>query len=216
MSRKDEQTNTSKFLEFSEEINNKNLSEAIHIPRLATLCDDPVGLTCSMDAAKRWGKAQKIYPFDSFEKACKATKDGQVDAFLVPAAYPRLNTFIMDNRIQVKHVFVMKIPALVFAGLSGCTSSFEKIYHHPAVTPLLTELDVTWNAALTATSNSDACRLVIASGRNTACVTNALCAKHFNLQILKILRSGILMPWICFEKLPDVISDMFSIKNSYA
>ena len=66
------------------------------IGRLATLCDDPIGLTCSIDVARRWGGAKEVAPFASFEAASAAVKEGVADAFLVPGAYPHLNGFIMD------------------------------------------------------------------------------------------------------------------------
>ena len=43
--------------------------------RVGTLCDDPVGLTCSFDAAKRWGKATVIEPYATFEAAALAVKE---------------------------------------------------------------------------------------------------------------------------------------------
>lgn len=174
------------------------------IERLATLCDDPVGLTCSMDVARRWGFAKEVTPYASFEAASFAVKEGLADAFLVPGAYPRLNAFIMDAELNAAKTFIMKIPALVLACLPDqIDSKFHTIFHHPAVTPLLAEIDMPWDSAIHASSNSEACRMLLARPTPSACVTNALCAAHFKLKTLKELRSGIAMPWICFEKKPS-------------
>lgn len=172
------------------------------IQRLGTLGDDAIGLTCSMDVARRWGGAQTIEPFSSFEKASHAVKQGHVDAFLVPGAYPRLNAFIMDSALTTSDTFVMEIPSLVLCiAANAVAKDVQYIFHHPATTALLPEVDILWKEAVHASSNVEACRCLLDSPENSACVTNSLCANHFNLKIIQTLRQGIFMPWICFKKL---------------
>lgn len=172
------------------------------IQRLGTLGDDPIGLTCSMDVARRWGCARTIEPFSSFEKASHAVKQGHVDAFLVPGAYPSLNAFIMDSALMASDTFVMAIPSLVLCVAANATvQNVQYIFHHPATTALLPEVEILWKEAVHASSNVEACRNLLDSPENSACVTNLLCANHFNLKIIQTLRQGISMPWICFKKL---------------
>lgn len=179
-----------------------NLTDCnFQVDRLGTLCDDPIGLTCSMDAARRWGKARKILPFKSFEEAAETLKQGLLDAILVPGAYPKINTLIMDSNLKAGQVFIQKIPSLVLA--SKCCSDvtgFDKVFHHSAVAPLLNEIAFSWRHALTATSNSEACRMHLASASSSVCITNSLCADYFELTVMQILRLGISMPWVCFER----------------
>jgi hypothetical protein len=171
------------------------------IGRLATLCDDPIGLTCSIDVARRWGGAKEVAPFASFEAASAAVKEGVADAFLVPGAYPHLNGFIMDSELSAFQAFIMTIPPLVLATRRAQEGrAFQTLFHHPAVAPLLAEISIPWESAVHAPSNSEACRMLLANPDSSACVTNALCADHFELRTLKELRNGISMPWICFEK----------------
>lgn len=171
------------------------------IPKLGTLCDDPIGLTCSMHIARQWGGAETIEPFDTFEYACAAVKDRRIDAFLVPAAYPRLNAFIMDAELVVFDTFVMSIPALVLAtSIENTTRGVDFLFHHPAVATLLSEIDLPYRKAIEVSSNVDACRKHIEHVHNSACITNALCVEHFNMRVVQTLRDGISMPWICFRR----------------
>lgn len=154
-----------------------------------------------MDAARRWGKTREIFPFKSFEEAADALKQGCLDAILVPGAYPKINAFIMDSELRAVKVFIQKIPALVSACKGSVTATaFNNIFHHSAVTPLLEELDCSWEKSTVASSNSEACRMHLTSSNSSSCITNALCAAHFELSILQVLRGGISMPWICFGK----------------
>lgn len=171
------------------------------IPKLGTLCDDPMGITCSMHIARQWGGAKTIEPFDTFEDACAAVKDKRIDAFLVPAAYPCLNAFIMDAELVVFDTFIMRIPALVLATSNeNTTRGVDFLFHHPAVAPLLSEMDLPYTKAIEVSSNVDACRKHMALVHNSACITNALCVEHFNMRVVQTLRDGICMPWICFRK----------------
>jgi hypothetical protein len=167
---------------------------------LGTLCDDPEGLTCSFDAARRWGRAREIRAFPSFEAAAESVKSGQTNACLVPAAYPSINPLIMDSDLTVVHVFRMKIPSLVLAAKnSGNHSKISTLIYHPAVRPLLNEVSASFEDTLEVSSNSIACVRLQESKLPSLCITNLLCADHFRLTIIQSLREGLIMPWICFS-----------------
>lgn len=179
-------------------------SKSTHFDKLSTLCDDPAGLTCSFHVAKNKNIAKEILGYPSFEEAAISVKENISNAFLVPGAYPKINTFIMDPQLVVKEVFIEKIPALVFATYNEEDFKEDEdivIYHHPAVTPLLSELNVNWTKTIHASSNSQACRLLIENPKNSRCITNQICVQHYKLKTIKILRTGIQMPWLCIEKI---------------
>lgn len=174
------------------------------IKRLGTLGDSSGDLTCSMHVARVWGRAEQIEPHSSFENAGLALKDGRVDAILVPGAYPRLGEFIMDAELAANETFVMRIPALVLAMKSGsATEHVAHLFHHPATASLLSETGLRWALAVPVSSNVEACRRLLDEDSAVACITNLLCAQHFGLAIVKTLRSGVLMPWICFGRTID-------------
>lgn len=157
--------------------------------RLATLGDEGAELTCSMHIARRWGGARETVGCASFEAARELLRTGQADALLVPAAYPRLNTFIMDAALSASQVFIMPIPALVLATGAGLAAPrLQQLIHHAAVAPLLPELGLSWAQARQAGSNAEACRLLLAAPEPSACITNALCAAHFGLNVVRELR----------------------------
>lgn len=167
--------------------------------RLATLGDEGAELTCSMHVARRWGGARETVGCASFEAARELLRTGQADALLVPAAYPRLNTFIMDAALRASQVFIMPIPALVLGTRAGpAAPRLQQLIHHAAVAPLLPELGLSWEQARQAGSNAEACRLLLAAPQPSACITNALCAAHFGLNVVRELRPNLAMPWICF------------------
>jgi prepilin-type N-terminal cleavage/methylation domain-containing protein len=172
---------------------------AVEKQRLATLGDDSAELTCSMHVARRWGGARETVGCSSVEAARELLRPGRADALLVPAAYPRLNTFIMDEALLASQVFIMPIPALVLATCTGpIAPRLQQLIHHAAVTPLLPELGLCWVQARQADSNAEACRLLQAAPEPSACITNALCAAHFGLNVVRELRPKLAMPWICF------------------
>ena len=50
-------------------------------------CDDPIGLTCSIDVARRWGGAKEVAPFASFE-AASAAEGGRRRRLSCPGRLP--------------------------------------------------------------------------------------------------------------------------------
>lgn len=168
---------------------------------LGTLCDEPNCLTCSFDAARRWNKARHLYPYRTFELAAEAVRSGEIEAFLVPGAYPQISYFIMDSALTVSDTFVMQIPPLVLVGVdSVAPRESDVLYHHPATTPLLSDIDIKYNTHEPVTSNSRACAALLEKPEHSVAITNRLCADHFRLNVYKTLRAGIQMPWICFVK----------------
>lgn len=168
---------------------------------VGTLCDEPDGLTCSIDAARRWGKAKQIMSYPSFEEAADHVRQGIISAVLVPCAYPRLNFFIMDNGLLVKELFSLKIPPLLLVGVEkDPPASVETLFLHPATFPLVSEIPILFQNHQFVSSNSQACTVLREASASAMAITNGLCASFYNLHIYKALRDGILMPFICFIK----------------
>jgi hypothetical protein len=165
---------------------------------IGTLGDD-TGLTCSMDAVKRWGKAGKIRGFESFEQAAESTKRGEIPAFVVPCAYPALHTFIMDAELTTAEIFIRRIPALVVVGTSPVPPKVDTVFHHPATEPLLAEIGIPFERHQPVSSNVKACEEAINTPGSLA-ITNMISAEHYNVQPIKILRQGIEMPWLCLKR----------------
>jgi hypothetical protein len=159
---------------------------------------DSTGLTCSMDAARRHYGPIQIVPFDRFELAAEATKRSVIESFLVPAAYPNTNRFIMDPELEVAEIFCARIPPLVVVGHSKLREAVS-VFHHPATAPLLTEVGIAYREAIPVTSNIEACKAARES-LNSIAITNALCSDHYEMLVLKVLRLGIKMPWIRFAR----------------
>jgi hypothetical protein len=169
--------------------------------KVGTLCDEPIGLTCSMDAARRWGKAKEILPFPTFEDAAEAVKHEAAAAMLVAGAYPFIRRFIMDIGLKAKEAFIQKIPALVLVGLAPAKPSHcNVLFHHPATDELLPEVQIDFEENLHVTSNSQACVKLLAHLGLSIAITNRLCADHYRLSIYKVLRESVAMPWVVFEK----------------
>lgn len=166
--------------------------------KVGTLGDE-TGQTCSMDAVRRWGQAREIIPFQTFELASRAAKAAHIDAFIVPAAYPGVNRFIMDPELEVTEAFVSRIPALVLVALREVESTVKRLFHHPATTPLIAELNCTANERVEVASNVEACAAAVRD-RDSIAITNSLCADYFKIPVRQVLREGLRMPWICLAK----------------
>jgi hypothetical protein len=172
---------------------------------VGTLCDEPTWLTCSYDAAWRWGRAKSIEPYDSFEAAAQAVKEGAISAFLVPCAYPTIGKFIMDAEFVVTDAPVIRIPSLVLVGTEDSLPSYAgTIFHHVATTPLLPEIPIPFGHDVLVSSNVRACTQLLEDPTQGLAITNSLCASFFHLHTLQVLREDMLMPFICFAKKSEV------------
>ncbi|ULO06222.1 hypothetical protein H1230_24780 [Paenibacillus sp. 19GGS1-52] len=168
---------------------------------LGTLGDNEGFLTCSMHIAKNLNNADTIVPYPLFEEAAKDLKSERISCLLVPGAYPKINSFIMDSELEVSESFVKKIPALVLSGFGGkCPENIDIIFHHPATTYLLSEITTSYKENIAVSSNPEGCRMVIKNINRSITITNQLCADHYGLTTYKVLRKGINMPWVCFIK----------------
>lgn len=168
---------------------------------IGTLCDEPNGLTCSYDVATRWGQADRVEPYPTFESAAADVREGKLPAFLVPAAYPQLHAFIMDANLVAEQIFIMQIPNLVLVGKTETPPRrVASLFHHPATASLIPALDVTIEAAHPVVSNSRACVELLDAAEPAIAITNALCATHYKLHVYATLRHGLRMPFVCFVR----------------
>lgn len=168
---------------------------------LGTLGDDEGFLTCSMHIAKKLHNADTIVPYPLFEEAAKDLKSERISCLLVPGAYPKINSFIMDSELEVSESFVRKIPALVLSGFEKKSPpNIDIIFHHPATAFLLSEVTTSYKENIAVSSNTESCKMVIENKNRSIAITNQLCADHYGLTTYKVLRKGINMPWVCFTK----------------
>lgn len=158
-------------------------------------------LSCSFQAAEEWGMAKEIRPFSTFEEAAKAVKRGEIQACLVPGAYPNIGLFIYDRDLQVRETFVATIAPMVLVGTERpAPASVRTIFLHPATAPLLNEVNITFENSSTVVSNCRACTALMASPLPAAAITTGLCARYFELPIYRVLRVGIRMPFVVFTR----------------
>jgi hypothetical protein len=166
---------------------------------LGTLGDENGFLTCSMHVARKIDKANLIKPYPHFEDGSADLKSGHISCLLVPGAYPKIGSFIMDSQLVVAETFVERIPSLVLCGVPPeCPREVNSIIHHPATTYLLRETEVAHQNCILASSNPEACRMLLRESRSAVAITNQPSAEFYDLAIYKVLREGIRMPWVCF------------------
>jgi prephenate dehydratase len=166
---------------------------------LGTLGDAEGYLTCSMHVARKIEKANLIRPYAQFEDGVVDLKSGNISCLLVPGAYPKIGSFIMDSQLEVAETFVERIPSLVLCGVADqCPAEASAVIHHPATTYLLPEIGVAYGESVPASSNPEACRMLLREPRAAVAITNQPSAEFYNLAIYKVLREGIRMPWVCF------------------
>lgn len=174
--------------------------------KLGTLGDNSGYLTCSMFVAHKKMPTYSIIPYPTFENAINALKCGEVSLVLVPSAYSLINRFIMDKKICVMKTFIEIIPPLVIVGKNfkkeGIMKDVTKIYLHEATISILNELKFESAPSICKVeSNIEACKFLLDDEDINSCaITNLLCAKYFDLNIIKTLRDGVKMPWVIFSK----------------
>lgn len=164
---------------------------------VATLDENPRGLTCSALAATAIAPKAELKACRSFEEAAAMVKAKKADAMFVPAAYPKLGSFLMDETMAAVAVFLFPIPALVLASVPGAlVGKIARLFHHPATTPLLPKAKVQPGELVPMSSNTAAAVCAVETGG--VCITNSACAAHFGLRVHQVLRSRRLMPFIVF------------------
>jgi hypothetical protein len=167
--------------------------------RIATLGDERTRLTCSLAIAEHHFPSATLVGANSFEAAALEMFAGRADAFLVPAAYPGLPAFLMDDRCVLRDVFREPIPQLVLVALQPNSKNAEVLFHHPATTSLLSKIPFPVRHAVHAESNETAVADMFAAGGNAAAITNALVASRSELACLMILRPASPMGWLLFD-----------------
>lgn len=170
--------------------------------KIGTLGKDAQDVTCSILAAKSLGDTVTIVAFKEFEMAADSLIDNNIDAMVVPGAYPKIGMFIMNERLVVKDVFTFIIPELVFASkFEICKNHYDILYNHPATNPLLSDIHHTkWNSQENVSSNTVACFNVMESEKCACAITNSACAEKYGLYIHQIIRKGINMPFVIFAR----------------
>lgn len=170
---------------------------------VATLADEPVGLTCSVAVASKHfrGLARKVHGFPSFESAASEVRQGRADALLVPAAYPEIRRFFFDSALRATSSFLAELPDMVLvASKAHEDDRYARLYHHPATQQLLDELPFIYDEAVPVSSNTAAAASLIADDENCLAITNRLVADHHELKPLRVLAHGESMAFIVFER----------------
>lgn len=169
---------------------------------IGTLGNSPNDVTCSVLAAKSLGGAFTIAAFSEFELAAESLICGNIDAMIVPGAYPKISSFIMNEHLIVTNVFTYIIPSLVFASkFMECKKKYDILYNHPATNHLLNDISNTmWKAQKNVSSNTVACLKVLEENGVSCAITNAACAKRYGLTIHQVVRDSINMPFVIFSK----------------
>ncbi|MFK0259470.1 hypothetical protein [Streptomyces sp. NPDC090445] len=143
---------------------------------------------------------------DTYEGCMEALSEGQVDLALVAHAYPRINAFYMNPRLEPAIVFRGNTPEYGLATRSDFDFDEDMLFRetvvsHPAPVPLLRyHFDRTVHVA-TSNSTSQAARDV-ADGRYDIAITNAQAARQHNLKFVYKF-SRIPMTWTVFSRKAD-------------
>lgn len=173
--------------------------------RIGTLGDEQGYLTCSMYVARKWNRYKSIIPYHTFEAAAQDLKDGELDAILVPAAYADICDFIMDEKLIVSELFLENIPPIVCVAKQDKFNilNVKRVYLHYATKTLLYTMKLNENDIdkVYVESNVEACKKLL--GDDNECsmsITNMLCAEHYGLIVIRILREEVLMPWVCITR----------------
>ncbi|GAB2892410.1 hypothetical protein [Streptomyces mayteni] len=170
---------------------------------VATLADEPDGLTCSVAAGVEYfsGLAENLTGYPSFELAAASVRLRENDALLVPGAYPEVRGFFFDPELAAVDVFLTTLPDMVLvASDGGRAESYGRLCHQPATLRLLDRIDKSFDEVLPASSNTTAVRDILQGHPDTLAVTNRIVADHHGLDVVQVLARGTSMAFIVFER----------------
>lgn len=171
---------------------------------LATLADEPAGLTCSVTVGRRWaaeGRAGSVVGYPSFELAAERVRAGEHDVLFVPSAYPDIRTFFFDPELTAVETFLGQLPDMVFAVPQGVDPEhLEVVYHHPATKSLVESLTEQVDSTVLASSNSSACRDALGHDGAAGSVTNETSADHYGMRTVRVLSAGTPMGFVVFTR----------------
>jgi len=137
------------------------------INKVGTLGNDVSDPTCSILAVKSLNEPFTIVPFEEFELIVDPLLAEDVDAMVVPGAYPHIAKFIMNDLLVVSNVFTFVIPSLVFGSKEPAAKmEYETLYNHPATNALTNEINAKWGNQVNVSSNSVACLNGLMTKRN--------------------------------------------------
>lgn len=164
--------------------------------------------TSSEYAAKyfcRWAEmnniAQKSYVLlsETYELARENIANGEANILVVANAYQGINTFYMDNSLQLSAAFVLDTPLYGLAVKHPMVPGEIVVASHPAPIPLLDELMPTnYSVAKLALKDStSSAAKAVAEGEVDVALTTELAAKIHGLTFISNVRS-IQMLWSAF------------------
>ena len=172
-----------------------------NITKIGTLGNDVNDATCSILAVKSLKEPISIVPFTEFELIVSPLLAEEIDAMVVPGAYPHISRFIMNELLVVANVFTFVIPPLVFGSKEPVPKiNYETLYNHPATNPLIGDTKAKWVNQVNVSSNSVACLSVLQSDKDCCAITNSECAQRYGLYVHQVLRADINMPFVVFVK----------------
>ncbi|MCU7805720.1 MAG: hypothetical protein KZQ96_21255 [Candidatus Thiodiazotropha sp. (ex Lucinoma borealis)] len=178
----------------------KNVRSSVY-DKVGTLCDDPVGLTCSIYTLRRYGKAKEIVNFASFIALKKALLCGEITGGWVPGAFPGNAGFLLSGEFEIADLPIMQIPDIVLAGTTTVPPDpADVVYRHPATADIFHKIDTEYACVSDELSNSMAAKKLIDHGENAIAVTNSLCSDHYGLFVYQILTVGALMPFYLYSR----------------
>lgn len=169
---------------------------------VATLGDVKTSITCSQLIAKEAFPEAVRFGADSFEAAAQMVKSGRARFLLVPGAYPKVAALLMDEDLALVKTFPAKIPELVFGNVvNDITAPLEAVYHHAAVTSLLSNVPgfSCGTTFVPVSSNEVAYEAMMTHGERSGCVSNKVVFDYFKRPSLLTLRSARNMAWMVFE-----------------
>lgn len=166
---------------------------------VATLGNPRTSVTCSTFVARNFFPGSRIVGAASFEDAATRMRDGEADALLVPAAYPMLRAFLMDDTLELACAVIHPIPALVATAVDNGTGRYRRLYYHPATESLIGKIACfTYDEAVPVSSNEVAVEEMLKDVGAYAALTNELVTAYHSLPVLQVMRARRGMAWVLF------------------